>query len=194
MSSSLLYAFIRSQSPPSNAFTPLYVPLLNVPKDDINLRPEFLAVFKQARLQPADIIALDDLPPTAKLREMLPPEHTRWILVDHNRLEGTLGEIYDERVHGVVDHHAEENVVPEDTSPEPRVIEDCGSCTSLVVRTLLGTPTGSNTSTPEDGTVNVNYSSAQAEAFPTGAAALALASILIDTRNLTNPDKVMLLG
>ena len=189
MTSALLYASLRSQSPPPNAFTPLYVPLLNVPAADVDLRPEFLLAFKRANLQPSSLITLDDLPPAEHLREQLPPENTRWILVDHNRLEGALGEVYGDRVRGVVDHHAEEHAVPEGTTPEPRVVEDCGSCTSLVLRTLLGTPTaGGGGSAP--GEVAAAYSSEQASALPGTAATLALASILVDTRNLENPDKV----
>ena len=186
MTSAILYAYARSQAPPAvAAFTPLYVPLLNVPAADVALRPEFHAAFRHAHVAPADLVTLDDLPPADRLRDDLPPENTRWILVDHNRLEGALGAVYGDRVHGVIDHHAEENAVPKDTAPEPRVIEDCGSCTSLVLRTLLGTPMAGSSDV-----ASVSYTSAQAAALPGGAAKLALASILVDTRNLENPEKV----
>ena len=186
MTSSILYALVRSQAPPANAFTPLYVPLLNVPAADVALRPEFLLTFQRTQLQPSDLITLDDLPAFDRLQADLPAENTRWILVDHNRLEGALGEVYGNCVHGVVDHHEEEHVVPQDTAPEPRVIETCGSCTSLVLRTLLGTPAEA----PGSGGVAVSYTSAQAEALSGDAANLALASILVDTHNLENQDKV----
>ena len=109
------------------------------------------------------------------MREELPPDHTRWILVDHNKLEGDLGEVYGRRVHGVIDHHEEENAVPEITDPEPRVVEKCGSCTSLVVHHFL----------------SKSRRSEVLELDPTPAK-LALASILIDTKNLSDKSKVRL--
>jgi hypothetical protein len=88
MSCSLLYAYIRSLSPPKNAFTPLYVPITNIPAADIQLRPEFLAVFKHANIESGHLITLDDLPALSEIETQLAPENTKWILVDHNALLG----------------------------------------------------------------------------------------------------------
>ncbi|MCJ1441028.1 MAG: Exopolyphosphatase [Stictis urceolatum] len=174
MSSAIVYSYFRSHNPPSSAFTPIYIPFLNVPAEDIDLRPEFKLVFKEAGIKALDLVTLSDLLSTEKLKDELPPENTRWILVDHNKLEGKLGEVYGDRVHGVIDHHEEENAVPKDTSPEPRVVETCGSCTSLIVKHFASEWEKMDIAPYEDAHL----------------AKLALGSILIDTKNLKNEFKV----
>lgn len=119
-------------SPPKNAFSPIYVPITNIPAADIQLRPEYLAVFKHANIESKHLITLDDLPALSDIESKLAPENTKWILVDHNALQGQLGKMYAERVAGVIDHHDDEKKVPEDTGEEPRIIEKSGSCTSLI--------------------------------------------------------------
>ena len=115
-------------SPPKNAFSPVYVPITNIPAADIQLRPEYLAVFKHANIESKHLITLDDLPALSDIESKLAPENTKWILVDHNALQGQLGKMYAERVAGVIDHHDDEKKVPEDTGEEPRIIEKSGSC------------------------------------------------------------------
>lgn len=196
LTSALLYAYLRSSNPPPQAFTPLYIPLLNIPAADVRIRPEFAALFRHAHISPAQLVTLDDLPPLDGIEHVLRPGNTRWILVDHNNLQGRLGVVYAGRVRGVVDHHGEENAVPTDTGPEPRVVETCGSCTSLVVRTLRGTWDAiSSAAVPDarddsrvddddddDGMVRKSWDAQIAK--------LALASIQIDTADLAAEDKV----
>ena len=115
--------------------------------------------------------------------------------MDHNKLQGVLGDKYSSKVQGVIDHHEEENAVPENTDPEPRVIEKCGSCTSLVVRwcqPVWDSISSSSQSTGAahgqgEGAVN---DSAVTQGWDAQVAKLALASILVDTANLTAPGKV----
>ena len=117
--------------------------------------------------------------------------------MDHNKLQGDLGDKYTSKVRGVIDHHEEENAVPENTDPEPRVIEKCGSCTSLVVRQckpVWDSISSSSLSTGAahgqgEGAVN---DSAVTQGWDAQVAKLALASILVDTANLTAPGKVEL--
>ena len=194
LTSSVLYAYIRSLSPPRNAFTSLYVPLLNIPSTDIDLRPEFGPLFRHANIDASSLVTLDDLPKGQGLE--LKPENTRWILVDHNKLQGSLGEKYASRLHGVIDHHEDEGTVPQDTDPEPRVVEKCGSCTSLVVRTLRPSWEASTDSSSlssgaahAQGDSIVDDSSA-IRTWDAQVAKMALASILIDTANLTAESKV----
>ena len=172
LASSIIYAFIRTISPkPSmrTPFSPDYVPLLNIPAADVGLRPEFTLLLDSVGLKPSELITLDDLPAFDHLSDDLQPEDTAWVLVDHNKLEGTLGKIYAGRVNGVIDHHAEENSVPRDVL-EYRSVEPCGSCTSLVVYKviMLGRP-------------NL--------IIPHQIAMLGLASVLIDTKNLRDKSK-----
>ena len=193
MTSSILYAYLRHFQPPRTAFSPTYIPLVNIPAADIQLRPEFTALFKHANISASHLVTLDDLP-TSKLEETLKPVNTRWILVDHNKLQGVLGSIYGLRVRGVIDHHDEEKSVPQETDPEPRVIEKSGSCTSLVIRTLrfLGdadssASLGSDIAHSEEPWKDENL---VGQTWDAQVAELALASILVDTANLTAEGKV----
>ena len=140
-------------------------------------------------------MTLDDLPAFSELETKLKPTDTRWILVDHNKLQGTLGSIYGSRVNGVIDHHEEENFAPRETDPEPRIIEKSGSCTSLVVRTLRSVwDTGSGSALSSgaghaQGEAAID-DSAVTQTWDAQIAKLALASILVDTANLTAEGKV----
>ena len=195
--SSVLYAYLRSLRPPRDAFTPLYIPLLNVPQADIQLRPEFIKLFHHANISAAHLITLDDLPPPSKLEDQLPPANTQWTLVDHNSLQGNLGSIYSSRVHGVIDHHVEEHAVPEDTTPEPRVLAKSGSCSSLVVRTFQSTWDAVSSSSLSSGAAHAQSSDSiiddnvVAQGWDAQVAKLALGSILEDTSNLTSESKTM---
>jgi exopolyphosphatase len=181
-------------SPPKNAFTPLYVPITNIPAADIQLRPEYLAVFKHANIEPGHLITLDDLPPLSDIHLMLAPENTKWILVDHNALQRQLGRVYSERVAGVIDHHDDEGKVRKDTGDEPRIIEKSGSCTSLIANYCRpewdmlsasalssGAAQAQGDSLLDDGAVVKRWDAAVAQ--------LGLASILIDTANLHDENK-----
>lgn len=194
MTCSLVYAYIRSQHPPQNAFTPLYIPLANIPAADIQLRPEFLALLPHANLQPQHIITLDDLPPLGTIGEELRRENTKWIVVDHNALQGILGKVYAERVGGTIDHHEDEHKVPADTGHEPRVISKSGSCSSLITEFLrpawdaLSSAALSSGAAHGQADEGVN-DAAQVQLWDAQAAQLVLASILIDTTNLTSKEK-----
>ena len=163
---------------------------MNIPASGLRLRPEFAIICEHANIAIDRLITLDDLPSHAG-----PLKRAQWILVDHNKLQGVLGDEYSSKVRGVIDHHEEENAVPKNTEPEPRVIEKCGSCTSLVVRwcqPVWDSISSSSLSTGAahgqgEGAVN---DSAVTQGWDAQVAKLALASILVDTANLTAPGKV----
>ena len=163
---------------------------MNIPASGLRLRTEFDAVCAHANIAIDRLITLDDLPYHAN-----PLKNARFILVDHNKLQGVLGDNYSSKVRGVIDHHEEENAVPKNTEPEPRVIEKCGSCTSLVVRwcqPVWDSISSSSLSTGAahgqgEGAVN---DGAVTQGWDAQVAKLALASILVDTANLTAPGKV----
>ena len=115
--------------------------------------------------------------------------------MDHNKLQGDLGNQYSSGVQGVIDHHEEENAVPEDTYPEPCVIEKCGSCTSLVVRQCRPAWDSISSSSLSTGAAHGQGEaavddSAVTQGWDAQIAKMALASILVDTANLTAPGKV----
>ncbi|KAK2767351.1 exopolyphosphatase [Colletotrichum kahawae] len=162
--SAVIYAYLRTTNPPHT----LHIPISNLPRDDLKLRPEMTAALAHADLKPADLLTLDDIPPS------LPADDTRWVLVDHNALTGALSKRFASRVVGCVDHHADEGVIPTETGEEPRVVEKCGSCASLVVEYCR--------SAWEAAALEGGEEDAQL-------ARLALAPILIDTTNLQSKDK-----
>lgn len=177
-------------APPRNNFSPVYVPLLNIPASGLRLRPEFTAVCTHANISIDRLITLDDLSSQTK-----PLRSVRWILVDHNKLQGDLGSQYSSRVQGVIDHHEEENAVPGNTDPEPRVVEKCGSCTSLVVRQCKPAWDSISSSSLSTGAAHGQGEaaiddSAVTQVWDAQVAKMALASILVDTANLTAPAKV----
>ncbi|KAL8998903.1 MAG: hypothetical protein Q9169_002122 [Polycauliona sp. 2 TL-2023] len=193
LTSSILYSYIRSLAPPSGAFTPLYVPLLNIPAADIRIRPEFDVAFHHADIDASQLLTLDDLPQSKEAG--LDPDNVRIIIVDHNNLQGELGRKYGTRVQGVVDHHEDERKVGSETGPEPRVIEKCGSCTSLVVITLRSSWDSASGSSLVSGAAHAQGDSITNDASITRTwdaqvAKMALASILVDTANLTAEGKV----
>lgn len=153
---------------------------------DLSLRPELIPVLSHANLKPSDLITLSDLPPLDQLSAQIAPDRTRWIVVDHNSLQGELGRLYGSRVVGCVDHHVEENKVPKHCEEEPRVVEPCGSCASLVVERCKESW---NTFSRSHGDDNKGVGSRGSAAI-VEAAYLALAPILIDTTNLTSESKV----
>ena len=194
MTSSVLYAYTRSQAPPPNAFSPLYVPVTNIPFSEIHIRPEFLALFRHANIEPKHLITLDDLPDLSVIEIKLRPENTRWILVDHNAFQGKLGKIYSGRVVGVIDHHDDEDKVPQDTGCEPRVIVKSGSCTSLVTEYCRETwdllsNSGIDSGADQGRGGGLSGERAVVKLWDAQVAQLGLASILIDTTNLQSEDK-----
>ncbi|KAG0652538.1 exopolyphosphatase [Hyphodiscus hymeniophilus] len=170
--SAVILAYLRSQSSPAGS---LYIPLSNLPRADLDIRPELIPVLSHANLQPSDLLTLSDLPPLRAIASKLPPENTRWILVDHNAMRGELSKIYGKRLVGCVDHHAEENAVPKDCGDEPRIVKKCGSCTTLVVEYCKDAWNKLAKESHED-----------VDGFSRELAQVALGPILIDTSNLGN--------
>jgi len=147
-------------------------------------------VCKHANISPSHLLTLNDLPTNFKQ-----PGNIRWILVDHNKLQGELGEKYSGQVYGVIDHHDEERAVPKDTGPEPRVVEKCGSCTSLVVRYCKSAWDDISSCSLSSGAAHaqgeyVIDDSSVTQGWDAQIAKMALASIIVDTANLTAPGKV----
>ncbi|KAK7189797.1 exopolyphosphatase [Paraphaeosphaeria sporulosa] len=194
MSCSILYAYIRSMAPPRNAFSAIYIPVTNIPKSDIQLRPEYLELFKHANITSHHILTLDDLPDLSTIKSQLPPQNTKWVLVDHNALQGQLGSIYADRVGGVIDHHDEEGKVPSETGDEPRLVEKSGSCTSLVTKYLRPSwdslsGLGISSAAAQAQGDSLSDDAAVVKVWDAQAAQLGLASILLDTANLQDKSK-----
>jgi len=67
----------------------------------------------------------------------LSAENTHLFLINWNLLVGRQGENFSKNIAGVIDRHdKDENYVPMNTKPEPRIIGGAGSATALVVNAL----------------------------------------------------------
>ncbi|KAI9676352.1 MAG: Exopolyphosphatase [Caeruleum heppii] len=206
LTSSILYAYLRSYAPllpssrrPTNPSTAqqLHIPLLNVPAADISIRPEFLTLLPYANLSESHLLTLDDLPPGPSSR--LSPENTRWILTDHNVLQPPLATLYGSRVVGVIDHHEEEtSAIPQSVEEgEPRIIEKCGSCTSLVTlhfraawdQLSAAAVSSGGAHGQSDTNEGIIDDGPYVKTWDAQLAYFALGAILVDTSNLTSIPK-----
>ena len=150
MASSVLFAFSKgtvSDGLPN-------VPVMNVPREDFNLRTEAVWLFRESGVSAADLLFLDDL----DLGKLFAAGGSKLVLVDHNKLSNKQSNWADS-VEEIIDHHANEGLYPQ----AKKVIEPTGSAATLVTEILLS-------SAPDD--------------LESGVAALALGTILLDTVNL----------
>lgn len=184
--SAILLAYFRSHTPPHN--TSLHVPLCNLPRADLVLRPELQAALagsssvpkpesgSKSTSDPQDGVPLDSLITLSELPDDLTADDTQWLLVDHNALTGSLAEHFQSSVAGCIDHHVDEGVVPKHVDNFPRIIETCGSCASLVVEYAKHAWRQLSEKEPDQATDRV-------------LARLALAPILVDTSSLKSANK-----
>ncbi|KAI8078969.1 uncharacterized protein B0P05DRAFT_541897 [Gilbertella persicaria] len=118
--SSLLFAYLSYLNDTST----LYLPLIKVPRDDLELRPELKYVFEETQLDYHQLICIDDLDWDA----LTCP---RIVLVDHNHLTAPFHTpVWHDRVVGVLDHHVDEKLY---LDAPLRVVEMVGSCVTLVL-------------------------------------------------------------
>lgn len=150
--SSALYAYLSQTQSKVDVF-----PLINIPKQDIQLRRDFMWLLAKLDIKDNSFLFLDDLTP-----QLL--QHASLALVDHNKVTASLAEL-DDKVIGVIDHHDDEGLYK---SADPRLVTKNGSCSSLVYTWWNKTLNGLNGSIASDAALNE----------------LALAPLLIDTSNM----------
>lgn len=214
--SATVFSFLYSQASSGSRSARLFVPLLNLPSTPASelwrLRPEFGTALRLAvnglagddEREDADRSLLGSLVTISDIRSSSssplhklftkstttnPPQKTSVILVDHNVLSIPIVEIppsamaLNFEILGCIDHHIDENSVP--STAHPRLIRTgIGSCTTLVVQHLRDEGIWPE-SMESTGQSNEMERPAAVEL-----AILSLASILIDTANLTAEGKV----
>lgn len=170
------------------------MPLCNLPRADLVLRPELQAALAGSSSVPKPDsvsgstpdaqggVPLDSLITLSELPGDLTAADTKWLLVDHNALTGSLARRFQRSVFGCIDHHVDEGVVPipyhKAVDTFPRIIETCGSCASLVVDYAQDAWRQLAEQDPDQATDHV-------------LARLALAPILIDTSSLQSANKTV---
>ncbi|RPB26979.1 DHH phosphoesterase [Terfezia boudieri ATCC MYA-4762] len=162
--SSLLYAYLSSPGPTQSQQSTI-LPILPIPRADLNLRPEFIYLLSELRIPKQDLIFIDDIPtPILTGAGGSASAKNEVVLVDHNTLQEKIFPPTKTVVKGVIDHHKDEGKY---LDAGPRIIEVSGSCVSLVT----------------------NWGKSKWGDWGNGpgvkeAAKLALAAILIDTGNM----------
>lgn len=212
IAAAILFAYIRSSAtsntPLTNAsvnrhqptyqYPPLYIPVINAASQEIRDRPDLISVLQHANLRPEHLISLDDLevePPaglnpdnTSKLR----PQLTQLILTSHTKLTGRLSPEHDSCVVGYISNNNGQTNAPKFNSSEPQIATKAGSSTSLVINHYraswneLSMSGGSSAvgSAQDDAAVGFDDTRMR-QKWDAQVAKLALAGILMNTKNLT---------
>ncbi|KAK9469217.1 hypothetical protein V1512DRAFT_217919 [Lipomyces arxii] len=167
--SSLLFAYLTASYPRPNWPTKAYsaiVPLVNIPHEEVSLRPELHHLLDTLKIPTSHLICKDEF------LEAAGDAIVDVSLLDHNNLLSELGELYGDNIVTILDHHEDENL---HTEASPRIINMVGSCTTLVVEYF------------SDVFKLKDESDLQPQSL-IDLAKLALAPILVDTANLTSKD------
>lgn len=203
ITSSILYAYLQTsaaqQSQNTDALPRVpYIPLCNIPQEDVHIRRDLLALLPHAHLEPSYLLTISDLPTAPAAAQNL--IHSL-ILVDHNNPAGPLASLLGhafavQKLEGCIDHHVDERIVPPRAFPR-RIVNPCGSCTSLVMLhfqgawdTLTAAASDSRIAGGQDDAYTGVDDGAARRAWDVGLAKLALGPVTIDTRNLTDESKV----
>ena len=129
----------------------IYIPLMNIPREEFALRGECVHLFSKVGLSESDLIFLDDV----HLDNLFPPVSSSTspsssspsspssssslpgiILVDHNKLDAAkshLGMYVEE----IIDHHHDEGAYKEHVFSTHRIISPVGSATTLVAKSFF---------------------------------------------------------
>jgi exopolyphosphatase len=153
--SSISYAYLLQDSLPNE----LYIPLLNIERNELALRKDALYLFQLFDVNPDTILFLDDNVPMEQLFEQ---QRLRLNLVDHNTLKPRQAHL-SAAVERIVDHHADENREYPLVRKEDKLVTVAGSNATLIAEKFIAA--GDNIISPE-------------------LATFLLGPILIDTSNL----------
>lgn len=125
--SAIAYLYLHSKKYPTE---PHIVPLLNIPKEELKLRKDIVLLLQSNKIESENLYFLDDV---QKWQEQFPDASFEVALVDHCNLQGdVLTELYRQKrldVVSIIDHHDDEKAF---LQANPRIIQTCGSCSSLV--------------------------------------------------------------
>ena len=122
------------------------VPVMNIPREDFNLRTEALWLFEDTGIDIKNLVFLDDV----DLGALLTHSASRLVLVDHNKLSAAQG-AWASKVEEILDHHADEGLYP----TAKKSIAPVGSASTLVAESMLamGTLLPANVATLALGTI-----------------------------------------
>lgn len=160
--SSISYAYLLSQE--NSNQTELYIPLINIHREEIVLRKDILYLFQLFDISVEDLLFLDD---NVSLNKLFEEKRLRLNLVDHNILRPRQVHLSD-ALERIVDHHVDENKQYPLITNENKLIAVAGSNATLITEKIFA---------------------CQQVAMSKELAAILLAPILIDTLNLKSAEK-----
>ncbi|KAK9453747.1 hypothetical protein V1511DRAFT_504388 [Dipodascopsis uninucleata] len=163
--SSLVYAYMTDTHPRKKAIYDQVIPILNIPREELVLRPDLHYLLESLSIPQADVICRDDFLQSLQPSAMDHLGNVDVALVDHNNLLAEFGKLFGNKVVSIIDHHEDEGSHLE---ADPRIISPVGSCTSLVVEYFK------------------SYFLSGVSEEIRDIAQLALAPILVDTSDLTS--------
>lgn len=149
----------------------VFVPMINIPRTDLRLRPEVIRAFEIAfredaaeMLQASDLFARIPFRDEVMLDVLAERNDLHIILTDHNRL-APFQSAFGDKVSGIYDHHADEGMYKKSYD---RVIDSVGSCCTLAARLWM-----------EEPDLMVTY-------MPRELSLLLLEAIIVDTASLSS--------
>lgn len=157
--SSISYAYLLSQEN-----TELFIPLMNIHREEIALRKDILYLFQLVGISVDDLLFLDD---NVSLNRLFEQNRLRLNLVDHNVLRPRQEHLSD-AIERIVDHHFDENKNYPLITNENKLISAVGSNATLISEKIFAS---------------------QQDIMSPKLAAFLLAPVLIDTSNLTSAEK-----
>ena len=126
IASSIIYAYFRETINPKKE--EIFIPVINIPKDDLRLRREAIYLFSLTGIKPENLIFIDQI----NLKDLAEQKKLKLILVDHNRISYKQEFLYDQ-IEEVIDHHTDEkthiNII--------KTIDKSGSTATLVGEKIM---------------------------------------------------------
>ena len=126
IASSIVYAFFRENINPKKE--EIFIPVINIPKDDLRLRNEVIYLFSATGIKPENLIFIDQI----NLKELAEEKKIKVILVDHNKISHKQ-EFLSAHIEEVIDHHADEKTY----NNILKTIEKSGSTATLVGEKII---------------------------------------------------------
>ena len=125
--SSIVYAFFKETINPKKE-SEIFMPVINIPKDDLRLRNEIIYLFSQTKINIKNLIFLDQI----DFKHLAEQKKLKLILVDHNKISHKQ-EFLSDYIEEVIDHHEDEksynNII--------KTIEKTGSTATLVGEKII---------------------------------------------------------
>lgn len=123
VTSALSYAYFNYVVNPSNSNH--MIPIINIPKEDLKLRRDIVHVLNDVNISDDLLFFIEDVKHWTESDKTIEA-----VLVDHNVVVNEAKK-YITKVVGVIDHHKDMGLYPDVV---PRIIQICGSCSSLVFK------------------------------------------------------------